>query len=101
MTIEIPGDRAADIGAVIRYLLELLAEYTPASALTSTQRGRDQSPGARVTVEQFCDEMNIAPSTFYEWRAKKKAPKCIKLPNGRVVIRRAEIDRWLESLEVA
>jgi hypothetical protein len=26
-------------------------------------------------------------------------PRCIKLPNGQIRIRRAEFERWLESLE--
>ena len=58
-------------------------------------------PAERLTVEQLCAELNIAPSTFYDWRAKGKAPRCIKLPNGRIYVRRAELDRWLEALEEA
>lgn len=52
-----------------------------------------------LTVEQFCEELEVARSTFYEWRAKGCGPRCIRLPNGKIRIRRAELDRWLEALE--
>jgi excisionase family DNA binding protein len=54
-----------------------------------------------MKVEEVCAELNIARSTFYEWRAKKRAPRCIKLPNGDIRIRRAEFERWLDSHEEA
>jgi len=37
--------------------------------------------------------------TFYEWRAKGRAPKCIRLPNGGLRIRRSEYQRWLDARE--
>jgi predicted DNA-binding transcriptional regulator AlpA len=54
-----------------------------------------------LTVDEICAELDIARSTFYEWRAKKRAPRCIKLPNGDIRIRRAEYERWLDSREEA
>ncbi|WP_410640674.1 helix-turn-helix transcriptional regulator [Amycolatopsis sp. lyj-346] len=54
-----------------------------------------------LKIAEVCDELDIAPSTFYEWRAKDCAPKCIKLPNGSVRIRRADLEAWLEDREVA
>jgi excisionase family DNA binding protein len=53
----------------------------------------------RLTIAQLCMELGISRSTFYEWRAKGRAPRCIKLPNGQIRIRRAEFERWLDSLE--
>lgn len=52
-----------------------------------------------LTIANLCEELGVARSTFYDWRAAKKAPKCIKLPNGEIRIRRADLERWLESLE--
>jgi predicted DNA-binding transcriptional regulator AlpA len=46
-------------------------------------------------------KLGISRSTFYEWRTKGVAPKCIKLPNGEIRIRRDELERWLDSLEEA
>ena len=56
-------------------------------------------PEDRLTIAQLCNELGISRSTFYEWRAKGRAPRCIKLPNGQIRIRRAEFERWLDSLE--
>lgn len=56
-------------------------------------------PGDRLTIAQLCEEPGISRSPFYEWRAKGRAPRCIKLPNGQIRIRRAEFERWLDSLE--
>jgi excisionase family DNA binding protein len=55
----------------------------------------------RLTIEQLCEELQVARSTFYEWRAKGKAPRCLKLPNGEIRIRRSDLDRWLDTLEAA
>lgn len=54
-----------------------------------------------LTVAQVCQDLGISRRTFYEWRAKKKAPRCINLPNGSLRIRRTEYRRWLESREDA
>jgi predicted DNA-binding transcriptional regulator AlpA len=56
---------------------------------------------AHLTVQEFCDELGISPRTFYEWRTKRRAPRCLKLPNGEIRIRRTEYDRWLDSREEA
>lgn len=53
----------------------------------------------QLTIADVCAELNVSRSTFYDWRAKGKAPRCIKLPNGEIRVRRSELDRWLESCE--
>lgn len=55
----------------------------------------------RLTVAEFCAEWKIARSTFYDWLAKGLAPKCHKLPNGKLRIDRADIDAWYQACEVA
>lgn len=60
-----------------------------------------RKPTVHLTVQQFCEELGISPRTFYEWRTKQRAPRCIKLPNGEIRIRRAEYERWLDSREDA
>ncbi|MFL6122202.1 helix-turn-helix transcriptional regulator [Actinophytocola sp.] len=54
-----------------------------------------------LTIDEICADLDIARSTFYEWRAKRRAPRCIKLPNGDIRIRRTEYERWLASHEEA
>ncbi|MEV4581863.1 helix-turn-helix domain-containing protein [Nonomuraea jabiensis] len=56
---------------------------------------------AMLTIPEVCAELQVSRSTFYEWRAKRRAPRCITLPNGSIRIRRIDLDRWLESHEDA
>lgn len=57
----------------------------------------NDGPGAMLTLEEVCAELRINRSTFNGWRAKKCAPPCLKLPNGKLRFRRSELDRWLRS----
>ena len=52
-----------------------------------------------LTIADVCEELAVARSTFYDWRAKGAAPKCFKLPNGEIRVRRTDLDAWLASLE--
>ncbi len=52
-----------------------------------------------LTLPDVCAELGVSRSTFYDWRAKGRAPRCIKLPNGEIRVRRSELDRWLAELE--
>jgi predicted DNA-binding transcriptional regulator AlpA len=54
-----------------------------------------------LTIADICADLKISRRTFYEWRAKQKAPKCIRLPNGDLRVRRTEYTRWLASREDA
>ncbi|MGH3868256.1 MAG: helix-turn-helix transcriptional regulator [Pseudonocardiaceae bacterium] len=55
----------------------------------------------RLTIAEVCADLDISRSTFYDWRAKGRAPRCIKLPNGDIRINRTEYERWLTTLEEA
>lgn len=55
----------------------------------------------QLTVEQVCNELQVARSTFYQWRQVGKAPRCIRLPNGAIRIRRDELEAWLAALTEA
>lgn len=52
----------------------------------------------QLTVDQLCDELQIARSTFYQWRQVGKAPRCVRLPNGAIRVRRDDLDAWLAAL---
>lgn len=54
---------------------------------------------SQLSIAQICEELAVSRSTFYDWRAKGKAPRCIKLPNGEIRVRREELDRWLAACE--
>jgi excisionase family DNA binding protein len=64
--------------------------------MRTAERTRD-----KLTLAEVCAELGISRSTFYDWRAKRKAPRCIILPNGSLRIRRTELDRWLNAREDA
>ncbi|MER5466154.1 helix-turn-helix domain-containing protein [Streptomyces sp. NPDC002668] len=52
-----------------------------------------------LTLAEVCKELKISRSTFYDWRAKKRAPRCIKFPNGDLRVRRSALDHWLDDRE--
>ncbi|MEQ4208471.1 helix-turn-helix domain-containing protein [Actinopolymorpha sp. B9G3] len=51
----------------------------------------------KLTIPEVCSELRISRSTFYHWRQVGKGPRCIKLPNGDVRVRRSDLDTWLET----
>jgi excisionase family DNA binding protein len=55
----------------------------------------------KLTLEEVCQELKISRSTFYDWRQKGRAPKCITLPNGSLRVRRTDLDQWLDTREDA
>lgn len=57
--------------------------------------------GNWLTISEFCEEMGISRSTFDDWRAKERAPKCLRLPNGSLRIRRTDFETWIDTLEDA
>ncbi|QSB17496.1 helix-turn-helix domain-containing protein [Natronosporangium hydrolyticum] len=59
----------------------------------------DRRASDHLTIADVCRVLKISRSTFYDWRAKRKAPKCFRLPNGDLRIRQGELDRWLNALE--
>lgn len=69
----------------------------------SPARPQDQPKRSRdlLSVAEVCEELQIALSTFYDWRTKGTGPRCIKLPNGQVRVRRADFDTWLSTREEA
>ncbi len=63
--------------------------------------GQPSRPRDLLSVGEVCDELQIAQSTFYEWRMKGTGPRCIKLPNGQLRVRRADLSAWLDAREDA
>ncbi|MER7436264.1 helix-turn-helix domain-containing protein [Pseudonocardia alni] len=64
-------------------------------------KAKDRTPVAgleQLTVEQLCAELQVARSTFYQWRQLGRGPRCVRLPNGAIRVRRADLDAWLAAL---
>jgi excisionase family DNA binding protein len=70
-------------------------------AVTSVDNARSIKQRDKLTIAEVCADLGISRRTFYEWRAKRRAPKCISLPNGSLRIRRSEYQRWLAAHEEA
>ncbi|GAA3310809.1 helix-turn-helix transcriptional regulator [Nonomuraea dietziae] len=54
---------------------------------------------AMLSIADVLDELNVPKSTFYRWLHTGRGPKCIKLPNGKVRIRRGDLESWLATFE--
>lgn len=81
-------------------IAELFAQLAEVIAGTQPEVPKPRNaPDQALTVAEFCAELGIARSTFNDWRAKGTGPRCIKIPNGELRIRRAEVDRWLNARE--
>ncbi|UQA94192.1 helix-turn-helix transcriptional regulator [Streptomyces halobius] len=52
-----------------------------------------------LKLPKVLEEIDISRAAFYRMRARGKAPKLIKLPNGQIRIRRADLDAWWADCE--
>jgi hypothetical protein len=50
-----------------------------------------------LTLDELLGEIRSARSTWEKWRARRLGPSVIRLPNGKLRIRRADLDAWLEG----
>lgn len=46
-------------------------------------------------------EIKMSRAAFYRMRARGKAPRLIKLPNGQIRCRRSDLDAWWAENEIA
>ncbi len=53
----------------------------------------------RLKLPEVLEEIRVSRSAFYRMRALGKAPKCMKLPNGQIRIRRGDLDAWFAECE--
>ncbi|MGW6613524.1 helix-turn-helix transcriptional regulator [Streptomyces erythrochromogenes] len=53
-----------------------------------------------LTMVEALAELRMSRAAFYRLRARGNAPRCLKLPNGQIRIRRADLDAWYEGCEV-
>jgi excisionase family DNA binding protein len=70
-------------------------------AMASAGQVRGTRERDKLTIAEVCADLGISRRTFYEWRAKGTAPRCITLPNGSLRVRKAEYQRWLTAREEA
>ncbi|MFE9878618.1 helix-turn-helix transcriptional regulator [Streptomyces sp. NPDC005784] len=54
-----------------------------------------------LKLPEVLKEIDMSRAAFYRMRARGKAPKLLKLPNGQLRCRRADLDAWWSSMEDA
>lgn len=52
-----------------------------------------------LKLPQVLEEIDMSRSAFYRMRALGRGPKCHKLPNGQIRVRRADLDAWWATCE--
>ncbi|MBT2397488.1 helix-turn-helix domain-containing protein [Streptomyces sp. ISL-100] len=58
------------------------------------------SASRTLTLAEALAEIRMSRAAFYRLRARGKAPRHLKLPNGQIRIRRADLDAWFDGCEV-
>jgi predicted DNA-binding transcriptional regulator AlpA len=57
------------------------------------------SSDIKLPLQVVLDDLGIARRTFYDWRAKNRAPHCLQIPSRQLRIRRSDYHQWLAGLE--
>jgi excisionase family DNA binding protein len=61
------------------------------------KRGRSTAADELLSIAEVCDELGVSRATFYRWRAHRKGPESLRLPNGTVRIRRSALEQFLTA----
>lgn len=54
-----------------------------------------------LKLPEVLEEIGMSRAAFYRMRARGKAPRLIKLPNGQLRVRRTDLDNWISNCETA
>lgn len=54
-----------------------------------------------LKLPEVLEEIDMSRAAFYRMRARGKAPKLIKLPNGQLRCRRTDLDAWWADCETS
>jgi predicted DNA-binding transcriptional regulator AlpA len=54
-----------------------------------------------LKLPEVLAEIGMSRAAFYRMRARGQAPRLVKLPNGQLRCRRADLDNWLTGCEVS
>ncbi|MER7540657.1 DNA-binding protein [Streptomyces sp. NPDC097704] len=52
-----------------------------------------------LKLAEVLAEVRMSPSAFYRMRSRGQAPRTVKLPNGELRRRRADLDSWRKVRE--
>ncbi|MDT0380605.1 helix-turn-helix domain-containing protein [Streptomyces sp. DSM 42041] len=54
-----------------------------------------------LKLPEVLEEIDMSRAAFYRMRARGKAPRLVKLPNGHLRVRRSDLDAWWADCERA
>ena len=54
-----------------------------------------------LPLADVLNELGITRASWYRWRNRGLGPKVHRLPNGRLRVRRSELDAFLREMEEA
>jgi predicted DNA-binding transcriptional regulator AlpA len=54
-----------------------------------------------LKLSEVLAELDMSRAAFYRMRARGKAPKSFRLPNGHLRFRRSDLDAWWAACEAA
>ncbi|WP_443073497.1 helix-turn-helix transcriptional regulator [Streptomyces sp. NBC_01429] len=81
-------------------LLTPATATTPASQLHHAPRGwTTLRREPHIKLADLLTELDMSRAAFYCMRARGKAPRSIKLPNGQLRFRRSDFEKWLHDHE--
>jgi predicted DNA-binding transcriptional regulator AlpA len=52
-----------------------------------------------LKLPEVLEEIGMSRAAFYRMRARGKAPRLVKLPNGQLRVRRSDLDAWWAHCE--
>ncbi len=52
-----------------------------------------------LKTTEVLSELQVSRSTFDLWRNEGRGPRCYKMPNGQLRIRRTDFEEWMSDLE--
>ena len=58
-------------------------------------------PPKMLRLPEVLAELDMSRAAFYRMRARGQGPRLVKLPNGQLRVRQADLDRWLAACEEA
>jgi predicted DNA-binding transcriptional regulator AlpA len=69
--------------------------------MTASHRTHRVPKDELLPLSEVLDELGITRASWYRWRNRGVGPRVTRLPNGRLRVRRSELDAFLREMEEA
>jgi hypothetical protein len=98
VTINLTRDTITDIEDALDYLIET-SKFDVSRFITARAALRSRSTSRWLKVQDILADLEIHRRTWQRWRELGRTPRCKRLPNGELRIRRDWYEAWLEVLD--